>query len=90
MIIWGGSSTAVYGYYLWGPTIVALVLSLPVGQAAKYFVYVAGSAVIGKLLVSVMAPVIGRRSLGAVFASWRQSASAPPAITIMRSSPDFR
>ena len=67
VIIWGGSSTAVYGYYLWGPTIVALVLSLPVGQAAKYFVYVAGSAVIGKLLVSVMAPVIGRRSLGAVF-----------------------
>jgi MFS transporter, putative metabolite:H+ symporter len=68
VIIWGGSSTAVYGYYLWGPTIVALVLSLPVGQAAKYFVYVAGSAVVGKLLVSVIAPVIGRRSLGAAFA----------------------
>jgi putative MFS transporter len=68
VIIWGGSSTAVYGYYLWGPTIVALVLSLPVGQAAKYFVYVAGSAVIGKLLVSAAAPMIGRRSLGVTFA----------------------
>lgn len=64
VIIWGGSSTAVYGYYLWGPTIVALVLSVPVGQAAKYFVYVAGAAVTGKLLVSAIAPVIGRRALG--------------------------
>ena len=44
------------------------MLSLPVGQAAKYFVYVAGSAVIGKLLVSAAAPVIGRRSLGVAFA----------------------
>src|SRR5437660_210774 len=64
VIIWGGSSTAVYGYYLWGPTIVALVLGVPVGQAARYFVYVAGGAVIGKILVSLIAPIIGRRMLG--------------------------
>jgi putative MFS transporter len=68
VIIWGASSTAVYGYYLWGPTIVALVLKVPVGQAAKYFVYVAGGGVIGKLLVSAIAPLLGRRRLGAVFA----------------------
>jgi putative MFS transporter len=53
--------TAVYGYYLWGPTIVARVLSVPVGQAARYFVYVAGGAVVGKILVSLIAPLIGRR-----------------------------
>src|SRR5579883_372807 len=34
VIIWGASSTAVYGYYLWGPTIVALVLKVPVAPAA--------------------------------------------------------
>ena len=67
VIIWGGSSTAVYGYYLWGPTIVALVLGVPVGQSARYFVYVAGGAVIGKILVSLIAPIMGRRVLGVTF-----------------------
>ena len=43
VIIWGGSSTAAYGVYLWGPTIVALLLHIPVPQAAKYFVFVAGA-----------------------------------------------
>ncbi len=28
-LIWGGSSTAAYGVYLWGPTIVALLLACP-------------------------------------------------------------
>jgi len=37
VIIWGGSSMAAYGVYLWGPTIVAMVLSVPVPQAAKIF-----------------------------------------------------
>jgi MFS transporter, putative metabolite:H+ symporter len=67
VMIWGGSSTAVYGYYLWGPTIVALVLNVPVPQAAKYFVFVAGGAVIGKILVSLTAPLLGRRVLGTAF-----------------------
>jgi MFS transporter, putative metabolite:H+ symporter len=67
VLIWGGSSTAVYGYYLWGPTIVALVLSVPVGQAARYFVYVALSAVTGKILVALTAPFVGRRMLGVMF-----------------------
>jgi putative MFS transporter len=67
VIIWGGSSTAVYGYYLWGPTIVAQVLSLPPGGAAKYFVFVSAAGVIGKILVSFIAPVMGRRSLGTIF-----------------------
>src|SRR5207244_9810016 len=68
VIIWGGSSTAAYGYYLWGPTIVALVLNVPVGQAAGYFIYVAGCGVIGKILLSIIAPMTGRRHLGTVFA----------------------
>jgi MFS transporter, putative metabolite:H+ symporter len=67
VLIWGGSSTAVYGYYLWGPTIVALVLGVPVGQAARYFVTVAASAVTGKILVSLVAPLVGRRALGVTF-----------------------
>lgn len=67
VIIWGGSSTAAYGVYLWGPTIVALLLHIPVPQAAKYFVFVAGAGVVGKLLVTVISPLMGRRLCGMVF-----------------------
>ena len=67
MIIWGGSSTAAYGVYLWGPTIVALLLHIPVPQAAKYFVFVAGAGVTGKVLVTFISPMMGRRRCGQVF-----------------------
>jgi MFS transporter, putative metabolite:H+ symporter len=67
VIIWGGSSTAAYGVYLWGPTIVALLLHIPVPQAAEYFVFVAGAGVVGKILVTFISPLIGRRRCGQVF-----------------------
>ena len=67
VLIWGGSASAVYGYYLWGPTIVALALKVEPAVAAKYFIYVSGSGVIGKILVSVIASRMGRRSLGVLF-----------------------
>src|ERR1700722_16837420 len=67
VIIWGGSSTAAYGVYLWGPTIVALLLGISVPAAAGYFVLVAGSGVVGKIVVSIISSVIGRRVCGVVF-----------------------
>ena len=67
VIIWGGSSMAAYGVYLWGPTIVAMVLSVPVPQAAKYFVFVTLGGVTGKLVVTALAPFTGRRWLGMVW-----------------------
>ncbi len=67
ILIWGGSSSAAYGYYLWGPTIVALALHLQPAQAAKYFIYVSGTGVIGKIIVSLIASKMGRRSLGILF-----------------------
>jgi len=67
VIIWGGSSTAAYGVYLWGPTIVALLLHIPVPQAAAYFVFVAGAGVLGKILVTFISPLMGRRRCGQVF-----------------------
>jgi putative MFS transporter len=67
LMIWGGAATAAYGVYLWGPTVVALLLKVPVPQAAKYFVYVSGVAIIGKIIVSFLAPLIGRRLLGALW-----------------------
>ncbi len=67
ILIWGGAATAAYGIYLWGPTVVALVLKVPVPQAAKYFIYVTGAGVSGKIVVSFLAPVIGRRALGIIW-----------------------
>jgi putative MFS transporter len=64
LLIWGGSSTAAYGVYLWGPTIVALLLNISVPKAAGYFVIVSGAGVIGKVVVTFLAPLIGRRLLG--------------------------
>jgi putative MFS transporter len=67
ILIWGGSSTAGYGVYLWGPTIVALLLNVPVPRAAAYFVLVAGAGVLGKVVVTLVAPLLGRRLLGIIW-----------------------
>jgi MFS transporter, putative metabolite:H+ symporter len=67
ILIWGGSSTAGYGVYLWGPTIVALLLKVPVPQAAKYFVFVTAAGVTGKIIVTLISPLIGRRLLGVLW-----------------------
>src|SRR5262249_40228762 len=76
ILIWGGSSIAIYGVFLWGPTIVALLLNVPVQQAAKYFVFVSAAGVVGKIVVSLLAPVLGRRSLGVIWAFVGASALA--------------
>jgi MFS transporter, putative metabolite:H+ symporter len=67
LLIWGGAATAAYGIYLWGPTVVALLLKVSVPQAAKYFIYVTGAGILGKIVVSFLAPVIGRRMLGVIW-----------------------
>jgi hypothetical protein len=42
-------------------------------QAAKYFVFVTGSGIVRKIVVSLLAPLIGRRALGIL---WGFSAAA--------------
>lgn len=67
ILIWGGSSIAMYGVYLWGPTIVALLLGVSVPHAAAFFVFVSGAGVFGKIAVTFLAPVLGRRPLGIIW-----------------------
>ena len=90
VIIWGGSSMAAYGVYLWGPTIVAMVLSVPVPQAAKYFVFVTLGGVTGKIIVTLLAPLTGRRWLGAIWGLAVSPPSPPPATTAMSSLAAYR
>jgi MFS transporter, putative metabolite:H+ symporter len=66
ILVWGGSTTASFGYLLWGPTIIALVLHASVPQAAKYFIYVTLCAIAGRLVVAAVAQKIGRRVVGIV------------------------
>ncbi len=68
ILIWGGSTTAAFGYLLWGPTIVSLALHTSVPRAATYFVYVTGCAIAGRVLVAVIAQQLGRRRVGVVCA----------------------
>jgi MFS transporter, putative metabolite:H+ symporter len=67
LIVWGCSTTAAFGYLLWGPTIVALALDKPVPQAAKYFVYVGIVAMTGRVLVALIVQYTGRRPVGIAF-----------------------
>jgi putative MFS transporter len=66
LITWVGSGTAIYGIYLWGPTIVALLLKIPVSQSAHYFVYVALAGIAGKVLLSWLPQKIGRKRVGEI------------------------
>ncbi|SKA41823.1 MFS transporter, putative metabolite:H+ symporter [Enhydrobacter aerosaccus] len=66
VITWTGLATAAYGIYLWGPTIIALLLKIPVAQAAHYFVYVALAGITGKVVISWLAQKIGRKRTGEI------------------------
>lgn len=63
-ITWLCASTAFYGVYLWGPTIIALLLNIGPRDAAKYLVYVGFVGVAGKILFSVLPQWLGRRRSG--------------------------
>ena len=47
-------------------------------QAAKYFVFVTASGIIGKIVVSFVAPLIGRRALGILWGFLGAAALALP------------
>ena len=53
-------STAGYGVYLWGPTITSMLLNVNAAEAAKYFVYIAISGLLGRALFSTIPAMIGR------------------------------
>jgi putative MFS transporter len=66
VLIWAGFSTANYGVYLWGPTIVSMLLSITTSQAASYFVFVATAGIIGRIAFCIIPIWINRRWAGAI------------------------
>ena len=53
-----------YGFVLWAPTLLALVLKVPGTQAAKMMIAVAISSIIGKFFWAFLGEVVGRRIAG--------------------------
>lgn len=59
-----GQQIAYYGFTLWGPTILTLVLGIPAAKAAKLFIFVTLGGFIGRLFWSFCSDLIGRRMSG--------------------------
>ncbi|MGA2990619.1 MAG: MFS transporter [Candidatus Korobacteraceae bacterium] len=53
-----------YGFVLWAPTLLMLVLKIPGTQASKMFIAVAFSSIIGKFFWAFLGEVVGRRVAG--------------------------
>jgi putative MFS transporter len=66
VITWLGMCTTTYGYQLWAPTILAMVLKMPVKSVAGYFIIVAISGTIGRFVFSTLPLFVGRRHSGEV------------------------
>ncbi len=50
-----------YGFVLWAPTLLAVVLKIPGTQAAKMFIVVAFSSIVGKFFWAFLSEIVGRR-----------------------------
>ena len=66
VIVWFGGSTANYGVFLWGPTIVALLMGVPPAEAAHLFIFVSLTGMLGRTAFSFLPQWIGRRRCGAI------------------------
>jgi putative MFS transporter len=64
VVTWLGASTANYGVFLWGPTIVALLLGVSPQDAAKMFIYVSLAGVAGRTGFAFLAHRLGRKPCG--------------------------
>jgi putative MFS transporter len=66
IIVWFGASTANYGVFLWGPTIVALLMGVTPVEAAHLFIIVSLAGMLGRIAFSLLPQWIGRRRCGAI------------------------
>ncbi len=65
-LLWLFADTVVMGILLWGPTLLAQVLSIPPAEAAKLFIGVSLAGFLGRLTFPFLAQVLGRKNTGAI------------------------
>jgi MFS transporter, putative metabolite:H+ symporter len=61
LVTMGGAATVDYAIVLWGPTIISLLLKTTIREAARYFVLVVLSGMVGKVFFSILPYYVGRR-----------------------------
>ncbi len=61
-----GAQTGAYGFNLWAPTLIVLVLTVKPERAAFLMIWVTLAAIPGRLLMSYLSDAIGRRWSGAL------------------------
>lgn len=66
VIVWFGASTANYGVFLWGPTIVALLMGASAKEAALLFVIVSLTGMLGRVGFTLLPQWLGRRRCGEI------------------------
>ena len=66
VVSWLCLSTSSYGVYLWGPTIVAILMDVEVAKAAEIFIYAASIGIVGKTGFSLLPQWLGRRRCGQI------------------------
>jgi putative MFS transporter len=66
VVVWFGASTANYGVFLWGPTIIALLMGVSPHEAAHLFVYVSLTGMLGRTAFSFLPQWLGRRRCGEI------------------------
>jgi MFS transporter, putative metabolite:H+ symporter len=66
VIIWFGASTANYGVFLWGPTIVALLMGVSPSESAHLFIFISLTGMMGRVAFSFAAQWLGRRRCGEI------------------------
>jgi putative MFS transporter len=66
VVVWFGASTANYGVFLWGPTIVALLMGVAPSEAAHLFVFVSLTGMLGRTAFAFLPQRLGRRRCGEI------------------------
>jgi putative MFS transporter len=61
-----GTGLAAYSILLWGPIIVANVLSISAHEAAGYFIYVMLAGLAGRMVFTIVPGFVGRRRTGEI------------------------
>jgi putative MFS transporter len=61
-----GAQTGVYGFNLWAPTLLVLVLTVKPERAAFLMIWVTLAAIPGRVLMSYLSDALGRRRSGAI------------------------
>lgn len=62
-LTWTALSTTNFGVYLWGPTVVSMMLNVTASAAAHYFLIVSVFALVGRVVLSALPVWVSRRRL---------------------------